>query len=368
MGCGPVSGKPLSAGASGGVWLEPLRQLYEGVLEELDYDMDPGYLEALNQLRQRVRQAAHSHQLVDLSPQVRRAVVRFVRQSLAGRDEATAFIAEVLNHLAEVETHLMSSANHTLQLREAGRRLSDSVSTEMVEMGQELSSVQRLDELKTMVRQRLQGMEKVLETFRQEEQQQVKAVSKEMEELRSSLHSVKSQLNQVEQERQKLAQRVRVDPLTGAANRMALDECLHQELERFRRHGRPLSAIMIDLDRFKQVNDTFGHVIGDKCLIQVVSRLSQGLRTNDLLARYGGEEFVVVLPETRAGEAQQVAEKLRGLIEGTEFVAKGDRLPVTVSLGVAQAQAQDEASELIGRADKAMYAAKKFGRNRVCLA
>lgn len=366
---GPISTKPIDGGGGGGAWAAPLRSLYEAILADLDYEMDRDYRSALEGLRRQVGGAERTSELIELGPEVRRAVLRFVRQTIADREGATAFIGEILNRLAEVEAHFKASANHTLGLRDAGRKLSDSVNEQIVEMGSSVESATRLDDLKRLVRERIENVEQALAGYQRDEKQQVRAVSQEIEQLRCTVRDVKDQLCKIEEERQELAERVRVDPLTGAANRLALDERLHQEMERMRRHGRPVSLAMVDLDRFKDINDKFGHVIGDKCLKEVVSRLSKGLRANDLLTRYGGEEFVVVLPETDAEQGREAAEKLRGLISGTEFMVRGGKLPVTVSIGVAQARPQDTSgSDLLSRADRALYDAKEGGRNRVAVA
>ncbi len=366
---GPISTKPIAGTEGTGTWAAPLRSLYEGILGELDYQMDQAYRQALNNLRGRVRLAERTSELMEMGPEVRRAVVRFVRQAITDREEATEFIGEILSRLAEVEAHLKASANHTLRLHEAGRMLSDSVSEQIADMGESVKSAQRLDELKGLVLKRIEDVKEALDGYQRDEKQQVLAVSREIEYLRGTLREVQDQLQEIEDERRRLAQRVRVDPLTGAANRLALDERLHQEMERLRRHGRPVSLIMIDLDHFKNINDEFGHIIGDKCLKEVADRLAGGLRANDLLTRYGGEEFVVVLPETNADQAREAAEKLRLLISGTEFLVRGNQVPVTVSLGVAQAGPHDaDGTHLLSRADRAMYAAKKAGRNRVSLA
>jgi two-component system cell cycle response regulator len=126
------------------------------------------------------------------------------------------------------------------------------------------------------------------------------------------------------------------DPLTKALNRRALGERLAAEMERVRRYSTTMSLLLIDLDHFKAVNDTHGHLAGDDVLIEVSLLLQRVVRAVDIVARYGGEEFVVVLPETGAGGAEAFAERLRELIEEHEFVlARGRAIRLTTSIGVA---------------------------------
>jgi diguanylate cyclase (GGDEF)-like protein len=159
------------------------------------------------------------------------------------------------------------------------------------------------------------------------------------------------------------------DALTGIANRRHFEWRLSEEIERARRYKYPLSALMLDLDHFKQVNDNYGHQIGDIVLQQVAQRLRRILRRTDFLARYGGEEFIVLAPQTPADRALILAERLRQVIAESPIpVADNLQIHITISIGVAvfPNHAQNE-SELIGAADAALYKAKQRGRNRVCM-
>ncbi|MFQ5890243.1 MAG: GGDEF domain-containing protein [Gemmatimonadota bacterium] len=167
---------------------------------------------------------------------------------------------------------------------------------------------------------------------------------------------------------QRLRQLSATDPLTGLMNRRAFDERLVEELARARRYGRPISIAMIDIDYFKQFNDTYGHVCGDDALRSVAATLRSRLRTGDVVARYGGEEFVVLLPETAAHTAVATAELLRRAVAASPLSLNGyrDPIPVTVSIGVASwPEHGTEISRLQERADDRLYQAKLAGRDQV---
>ncbi|MDH3455269.1 MAG: diguanylate cyclase [Gemmatimonadota bacterium] len=159
----------------------------------------------------------------------------------------------------------------------------------------------------------------------------------------------------------------RTDPLTGCMNRRALTEHLQSELERADRYELALSILMVDLDHFKQVNDTRGHLTGDDVLQQVAGLLRKELRAVDVVARYGGEEFVMLLPETAHAGAMALAERIREGIATHNFTPESEPLSLTASVGVATIKSEEhvDAEEVLARVDAALYRSKRDGRNLV---
>ena len=156
------------------------------------------------------------------------------------------------------------------------------------------------------------------------------------------------------------------DPVTLVPNRRYFDEFLVREIARTRRYGRPLSLLMLDLDHFKRVNDTYGHVCGDKVLREVSEVVTARLRQSEFLARYGGEEFALILPETSLRGAIIVAESIRLNVEKHSFGCGSKVFPLTVSIGVAVlTDDMLSGSELVKAADERLYEAKRNGRNKV---
>ncbi|QBE65158.1 GGDEF domain-containing protein [Pseudoduganella lutea] len=164
----------------------------------------------------------------------------------------------------------------------------------------------------------------------------------------------------------RLEQLATTDPLTGIANRRKMTEQIAGELERARRFGHPLSVLMVDIDFFKRINDTFGHDTGDRAIVAVSKLLAESLRAIDTAARFGGEEFVVLMPETEVAVAAVAAERLRAAAAAILVHAEdGREVTLTISIGVAEAIAGDKPSTLLMRADGALYRAKQEGRDRV---
>ncbi len=179
----------------------------------------------------------------------------------------------------------------------------------------------------------------------------------------SVMHKIQSLLREFEYD-------ATIDPLTGFYNRRWLNKMLGRLIHRCQSGedgGRPLSVIMMDLDHFKNFNDTYGHLAGDRALNSIAKSLTEHLRPEDTITRYGGEEFLAVLPGSDLQEATHVAERLRLAVEETAlFSVEGESLPpLTLSLGIAQMGEDDHQDSLIGAADKALYRAKNGGRNRV---
>lgn len=153
------------------------------------------------------------------------------------------------------------------------------------------------------------------------------------------------------------------DSLTSIYNRIHLEESFKEELNRAKRYKTNFSIIMLDIDHFKEVNDTYGHDVGDEVLIDTVNILKQNIRATDILGRWGGEEFLIILPQTDILEAEQLAEKLRAAIYNHNFSKIGKK---TCSFGVSEFKDDDETSKnIVKRADNALYEAKNLGRNRV---
>ncbi len=167
---------------------------------------------------------------------------------------------------------------------------------------------------------------------------------------------------------QRLQQLAHTDDLTGVFNKRRLFEQLEAEIARGRRYGDVLSCLMIDLDNFKQINDALGHEAGDEILRQFGLLLRRGIRVTDFLARYGGEEFTILSPHTDAVGGRSLAENLCAMLRAHEFVLKGIQVHLTASIGITSCNEFDEldAQQVIIRADKALYQAKREGKDRAC--
>ena len=185
-------------------------------------------------------------------------------------------------------------------------------------------------------------------------------------------------LKRVIKEREHTKERVRMmeklqklavtDGLTKLYNSRSFYSQLETEVDRFNRYKHPLALLLLDLDHFKEYNDNYGHLEGDKVLVQFSQIIKSCLRANDSAYRYGGEEFTVILPETAGAEARTVAQRIRAALEAERFSPEnGQDVRITISIGVTEYQEKEELSTFIQRADKAMYLSKQNGRNKVSM-
>lgn len=184
---------------------------------------------------------------------------------------------------------------------------------------------------------------------------------------RRVVNQVYERLHATERQREEFKRRARRDPLTGLFNHVSIYHRLSTAMTRSKTEDVPLAVLMFDIDHFKQINDTHGHTAGDEVLRRVARVLLHAVRPEDSVGRYGGEEFAVVLPGMGGEAALLVAERIRGEIEHLALEFDGTAVPVTISGGLAMASEEDNTPEsLVARADRAMYAAKTAGRNRIC--
>ena len=155
------------------------------------------------------------------------------------------------------------------------------------------------------------------------------------------------------------------DPLTGAGNRIALNNTLQREIELAKRYEQSMAVLMIDLDHFKCINDSFGHTLGDQILKQLVKTIKSEIRGSDIVFRYGGEEFVVLLTNTNQSSALEIAERLRQSVNKMELDRDDKSVNASVSIGVSMLHPDDTVTRILERADFAMYNAKSEGRDQV---
>jgi diguanylate cyclase (GGDEF)-like protein len=181
-----------------------------------------------------------------------------------------------------------------------------------------------------------------------------------------TFHEIGDKVAALEQVRQ-LQELVYLDPLTRIANRRFLQATLEARIAERGRYGWPFGIIMMDVDHFKAVNDTYGHEVGDRVLKTVARTLRAATRSYDVVGRWGGEEFLAVVANATAADLASVGERYRALVESSDVPLDGVSLRVTISAGAAVAQDTDDAASAVERADRLLYMSKTNGRNRVTL-
>lgn len=225
---------------------------------------------------------------------------------------------------------------------------------------QQIAQSNNLNELSTLLDSIMQDTRVVqADTLRSHEQ---------LLESRKQVNEAELKIQQLEKELSEVSELVHQDQLTGALNRRGLDTAFEREATRNGRSQSPLCVALLDIDDFKRLNDTMGHQVDDQALIHLCDIITQALRPSDSVARYGGEEFVIILPDVGLAEAATTIERLQRELTKQLFMHENDRVLVTFSAGVALRAPEEPQDEVIGRADKAMYQAKRTGKNRVMMA
>ena len=187
-------------------------------------------------------------------------------------------------------------------------------------------------------------------------------------EARQHVQAAEVRIRQMEQELESLTERAREDQLTGTLNRRGLDEAFKREAARADRQNSPMCVALLDIDNFKKLNDTLGHQAGDEALMHIVQVVKDDLRPGDTLARYGGEEFVILLPDSSVKEAVEVMSRLQRELTKRFFLHNNEKLLITFSCGVSQRGGAEDLEAAVARADRALYEAKRAGKNRVVVA
>ncbi|MGB1192578.1 MAG: GGDEF domain-containing protein, partial [Pseudomonadales bacterium] len=231
-----------------------------------------------------------------------------------------------------------------------------------------IDSASSLDTLKDSVKSHLSLVFSQLDQFKLERLELQLEYESELDALKGQIQSLEREAARAHAEVEVQQRRSERDALTKLPNREAYERRIAIELERARRYGSKFCLVVADVDYFKQVNDQFGHLAGDKVLRVLAKTMRHRLRLADFIARYGGEEFVILLPETDEKAALALMDQICLQIRDCPFHFKSEPLKITVSLGIAQVAEDDDARTLFARADKAMYEAKQQGRDRCYVA
>jgi len=278
--------------------------------------------------------------------------------------EIEGFFSQLTSKLQDLEQQTLGTGT-SLDRNHKNRDAFDCKMSEQVQaLKSDAFNANSLQEIKQSFSDRLDNLAGQLNIQRQEEKQQ-------NEETEKQFSLMADRLQDLEMESQELRTRLRVtynqalrDPLTSLPNRLAYDERVAQEYARWQRFGSALTMLVWDIDHFKEINDRFGHLAGDKALKAVAGVLEEGLRKTDFIARFGGEEFVSLLVGTEVDAALLVANRIREKVAQSGFNSKGKPVTVTISCGICEFTESDTPETVFSRADKALYQAKEQGRNR----
>jgi diguanylate cyclase len=278
--------------------------------------------------------------------------------------ELEHLLQQMTSRLDEIAAHLAGEVEEQNAAQDDTEKLNLLVSGEVEELKTNVMRAMDLPAMRNQVSLRLDAINGHLHEFRGREESRIKTYRERVGRMRSRIRELERESHSLHlslQEEQRLAM---IDALTGIPNRAAYDDRIEQEFRRWKRFGRTVSILAWDIDRFKTINDKYGHKAGDRVLRVFGQQLAKHVRETDFVARYGGEEFVMLLVGSSPAEAHTVADKIRLEIAQLGFHFHDKPVTVTASCGITNFIAEDTPDAAFDRADRALYQAKESGRNR----
>ena len=280
--------------------------------------------------------------------------------------DLSAFLEEIAARLDGFKVHLTEEQSSQSLQTENQTILTDRVSQHVFDLRKSVSDSHDLDDLKNAVQFRLDEIDDSVTGFIQSETERAEKAEQANTKLRERAQKLEAAATQLQESLSVSQQQAIEDPLTGVPNRRGYQERLNQEYARWKRHPEPLTLAILDIDKFKLINDNFGHPVGDKVLRSVATVIRSLTRESDFFGRIGGEEFVILMIDSTLEQATKRLETLRKGVENYRFGYKGKPVPVTISIGYASFSDGDTPDEVYQRADDALLKCKETGRNK-CL-
>jgi diguanylate cyclase len=346
---------------------EQLRQLSGQLLELLDQlSSSTVQRDAARKLISIIEQGIDWPQLPGLLGQT----VELVLKAMVVRQEDFEdYISGLNDQLSNIQGFISEDQGDRQARVDSFEQLDNIVRADVTKVETSLQRADSLDQLKGSVRSQLTDILMAMDNYRADQSQREQKVEARLVQLQQKLESMEQQAQQMQAHLEEQRLRATSDPLTTLPNRTAYNDRVEQELSRYQRYRNDLALVVCDIDKFKSINDSYGHLAGDKVLRLVAKHLSRRLREADFIARYGGEEFVILMPQTPLQQAKEVAEALREGIASSPFNFGGKPVQITVSFGLTQFLPGDQGHERVfERADAALYQAKRQGRNRCVVA
>lgn len=275
------------------------------------------------------------------------------------------FLQSLDERLGEIHEFVDDSDTIETQWREANTSLGKEMREHMSGIGEDIDNSTDIGSLKESVQNRVTHLVVAMDTMKDATRERESALDEQLVALKERLTVMEDESFAIRKRLQAERVKALTDVLTGLPNREGLDERLQLEWNRFQRYRKPISVAILDVDHFKKINDTHGHLVGDRVLQSISGQISSVLRKTDFFARFGGEEFVVLMPETDAKGAERAINILLESVANAQFSQLPSDSRVTVSAGFVQFETGESIDVLLERADQALYQAKANGRNRV---
>jgi diguanylate cyclase len=283
----------------------------------------------------------------------------------SGQHEFEAYLQQLNERLEAFQSNLQAASEGHADNSSAARAMDTQIREQVDGLQTSVQEAADLDDLKQVLENHLEGLIGTMDQHQKQRDAREQEVATRLKSLSERVAHMEQEAQGFREHLEVQRQKALIDPLTGLPNRAAWSERLEHEIKQWQQHGNTLSLAMLDLDHFKRINDNYGHLAGDKVLKIIATVLRKRLRGSDFIARFGGEEFVLLMPATPPAVGAKLLETLRAAIEACPFHFKGERVTITLSMGLATFRAGEHSDLVLKRADQALYRAKNAGRNRV---
>ncbi|MBA1203929.1 diguanylate cyclase [Pseudomonas capeferrum] len=313
-------------------------------------------------MRERVARGLNWYELI---PVLDDLAVLMLAINDSGQHEFEAYLQQLNERLETFQGHLHDASTGHADNSSAARELDSQLREQVDGLQTSVQGAADLGSLKRVLEQRLEGLLVTMDHHQHERGQREQELADRLQGLAERVASMEQEALGYREHLEEQRQKALIDPLTGLPNRAAWAEQVEREILAWQEHGGHLLIAILDLDDFKRINDSYGHLAGDKVLKIVANVLRKRLRGRDFIARFGGEEFVLLLPQTSMTVGVQFVQMLRAAIEACPFHFKGERVVITSSIGISAFRTGERGDAVFKRADKALYRAKGAGRNRV---
>jgi diguanylate cyclase len=292
---------------------------------------------------------------------------RSIRAIAAEKNDLEEFLRQITSQITEMEGFVEVAQSNVASTRVSTLKIRDEVDLEVSGLARNVSEAKGIDQVKGLLSSHIQKIRAQMKDYVEVEERRLKEVETNNHNLTEKLALLDSETSKLRTQLEQKHQQLLIDPLTRISNRFAWDERYRLEYERWKRNQNNLCLAIWDIDKFKSINDEYGHNAGDRVLKLIAKVIDSRVRKTDFFARIGGEEFVMLLPDTAVNDSLAVLDILRQYVAECPFNFHGKAVTITISCGVTALREGDSMEMAFERADKGLYMAKQQGRNRVII-
>jgi len=316
-------------------------------------------------IKEKITKCCSIDDLIICSETTARVIETIIDNTNFDIDTNKQFLLELSKELVKIHNQLESLCADHRECNAIENNFTNTLLNHTKDIKNIFTTKKELGEIRSFILSKVSVISDAIQEKKRADESKLQAAERKINELQSNLQTYTDEIIQMKERASALEKDALIDQTMGIANRRAYELQIRESLRRCCRSQESFGLLLIDVDEFKSINDTFGHQAGDRCLKEIASSIKFCLRKSDFLARYGGEEIIVILPGVVIEDAKKVAEKIRKSIETTVFWHNCVSFSVTISIGLTAVTEEDDPASLFARVDGAMYDAKNSGRNRI---